>query len=114
MISANLAVKVQNGLHELYYAERKGLYPLFEIQKMKDWNLCSENLKAYADYLLQNGSTFLALFIMKTNKLFNTEAVNLAIENSISINSKVMFVPRYLFLKLFRFWALTIPSLGYP
>ena len=98
MISSNLAVKVQNGSYELYFVEKKGLYALFEIQKMGDSSLCFENLKLYAEYLFQNGATYLALFIMKNHKLFNTEAVNVAIENSISINSKVTYyISKFLF-----------------
>jgi hypothetical protein len=85
-----LAVKIQNGSHELYFVEKKGLYALFEIQKIGDLNLCSEHLKLYANYLIQNGATYLALYIMKNHKLFNTDAVNSAIENAISINSKVI------------------------
>ena len=98
MISSNLAAKVQNGSYELYFVEKKGLYALFEIQKMGDSSLCFEHLKLYAEYLLQNGATYLALFIMKNHKLFNTEAVNVAIENSISINSKVTYyISKFLF-----------------
>lgn len=89
MISSNLAVKVQNGIYELYFAEKKGLYALSEIQKMGDSSLCVEHIKLYTEYLLQNDATYLALFIMKNHNLFDTEAVNLAIENAISINSKV-------------------------
>lgn len=90
MISSNLAVKIQCGSYELYFAEKKGLWALFEIQKMGDSNLCFDYLKSYSEYLLQNGATYLALFIMKNHKLFNTDAINLAIENAISINSKAI------------------------
>lgn len=90
-----MAVKVENGLHELYFAEKKGLCALYEIQKTIDSESCLEHLKTYTEYLINNGATFLALFIMKNHKAFNTEAINLAIENAISINSKVITSSKY-------------------
>lgn len=82
-------MKISSGTPELLFIEKKGLAALFEIQKSQDVDSCNEYLRVFVKFLLQNGATFLALYIMKNHKIFNTDATNLAISNAVSINSKV-------------------------
>lgn len=89
MVTSNLCVKMNNHEMEVLTVEKKGLDILFELQKSPSSEKDFHSVSIYVNYLLQNGATYLALYIMKTYSSYNVEASNLAIENSISINSKV-------------------------
>lgn len=91
-------MKIIKGIPELSYLEKKGLGALFEVQKSQDIESCQEYLCSYIKFLLQNGACFLALFIMRIHKNFNTEATNIAISNSIAINSKVIITIIVIFI----------------
>lgn len=89
-ISNNLCLKISNSSYKLVVGEKKGLAALFEMQKAQNNESCDEHIRSYIRYLLHHKATFLALFTMKNfSKIFNVEAVDIAISNAISINSKV-------------------------
>ena len=90
LASKNLTFKINNGISELLFVEKKGLGALFEIQKSHDIESCQKFIRSYVEYLLQNRASYLALFIMKSHKIFNIEAATVAISNALSINSKVI------------------------
>lgn len=88
-VTANFHLLIDiNGI-DIFTPEKKGLSILFELQKSLHFEKDISLVKIYVNFLFQNGATYLALFIMKKFSVFNFEASNLAIENSISINSKV-------------------------
>lgn len=90
MISSNLSMSLCNdGSFEIRAIEQKNLSILFEMQKCQDPELSKQYGHKYVNYLVESGATYLALYFMKTLSSFNKEATHLALNNAISIISKV-------------------------
>lgn len=99
LISSNLCIKFLNdGSFEIHSMEKKGLSVLFELQKCQDFDLSEKYCSIFVNYLMEIGNTYLALFFMKTLSSFNKETIDLALNNAISILSKVFQI--ILFLEL--------------
>lgn len=90
LISSNLSMKFFNdGSFEIHSTEKKGLSVLFELHKCQDTEIYKKYCHIYVNYLMDSGATYLALFFMKTLSSFNKVTTDLALNNAISILSKV-------------------------
>lgn len=80
---------IVNG-HSQMSASAKGLVILFDFQRSTIINSIQENLNSYMEYLLSIGCMLLSLFILKMNVKSSQEVAEVAIENIVSITSKVL------------------------
>lgn len=90
-----------DGSFALHSIEQKGLSVLFELQKCQDSELINKIIVIYVNYLFERGASFLAFFFMKKFPVFSKYSTNLALDNAISIISKVqlksLFLPKFFF-----------------
>ena len=90
IISPNLYMKIfSDGSFEIHPTDKKGISVLFELQKCQDPELFKKYCTVFVNFLIECGTTYLALFFMTTLSAFHKEATQSALNNAISILSNV-------------------------